>query len=120
MRMVKAAIVGSRSFSDYDAMLRFLGEITHKEGFRISTIISGGAQGADALAEKAAKEYGKGFVAFRADWGKYGKRAGIIRNEDIIKNCDVCFAFWDGQSRGTANDIELCKRYDKPCYIYRF
>ncbi len=54
MKMVKAAIVGSRSFNDYEAMLRFLVEITHREGFRISAIISGGANGADALAERAA------------------------------------------------------------------
>ena len=93
MKMVKAAIVGSRSFNDYEAMLRFLVEITHREGFRISSIISGGANGADALAERAAKEYKKELVIFPADWERYGRRAGIIRNEDIIKSCDVCFAF---------------------------
>lgn len=120
MRMVKAAIVGSRSFNDYEAMLRFLGEITHREGFRIQTIISGGASGADALAERAAREFNKELVVFPADWKRYGRRAGIIRNEDIIKACEVCFAFWDGQSKGTANDIELCKRYGKPCYICYF
>jgi hypothetical protein len=43
-------------------------------------IISGGAKGADSLGERYAQERGLEVKVFRADWDKYGKRAGILRN----------------------------------------
>ena len=39
---------------------------------------------------------------------------------DIIKNCDVCVAFWDGQSHGTKHDLELCREYKKCCWVYYY
>lgn len=117
-RPMKIAIVGSRSFSDCAVLESWI--LSHIAAESISLVISGGASGADTLAEQFAKKFNIPTMIFLPDWKKYGRRAGIIRNVDIIKNCDICFAFWDGQSRGTKNDIELCQRYSKTVYIYRF
>lgn len=89
-----------------------LDEITH--------IVSGGARGADSLAEKFAREYNKKLIVYRADWNRYGKGAGFIRNATIINACDYCVAFWDGQSHGTKHDIDLCKQSKKECKICYF
>ncbi|WQJ53354.1 MAG: GTP-binding domain protein [Wendovervirus sonii] len=117
---MKVAIVGSRSFNDYDNLKDFIKMICIQNNIEIDTIVSGGARGADKLGEQYAKENGYDLTVFPAEWDKYGKRAGFIRNEYIIDACDVCIAFWDGKSHGTKHDIELCKIKDKPCYIYKF
>ena len=117
---MKIAIVGSRTFNDYGVMIDFIEKIVQEETIAIDEIISGGAKGADSLAERLAHDYDIKLTVFPADWEKYGKRAGAIRNQEIIKNCDICFAFWDGISRGTKISIDLCTLYNKPCYIYSF
>lgn len=117
---MKAAIVGSRTFNDYDKLQAFINEVCEKENIVIDTIVSGGAIGADRLGEQYAKNNGITTVVFLAEWNKYGKRAGIIRNVQIIENCDICFAFWDGESLGTKHVIELCEKMNKKCYICRY
>lgn len=112
------AIVGSRTFNDYDKVKDFINRWKSYYNITIDCIISGGAKGADKLGEQYANEYDIPVKLFIPDWDKYGKSAGFIRNKDIISNCDVCFAFWDGSSRGTKHDFELCKQMNKDCYIY--
>lgn len=118
---MKIAIVGSRTFEDYDAMCSFVEEKLADMGCStIEAVVSGGARGADILAERYAQKRGLQMIVFPAEWKKYGRRAGFIRNVDIIRACDVCFAFWNGESRGTQHDIELCEQMNKQCFIYRF
>lgn len=114
----KVAVVGSRSFTDYSLLERTLSSFHSSNG--IALIVSGGAAGADSMAEHFAKENNIPTSIHKPDWKKYGRSAGVIRNKDIIAECDVCFAFWDGLSRGTANDIELCRKMNKHCHIIKF
>jgi hypothetical protein len=106
---MKIAIIGSRDFSNYDLLTKTLEHLKPN----ITQVISGAARGADSLGEQWAKENQIDTLIFPANWGLYGKRAGFIRNEDIIKNCDFCIAFWDGKSKGTAHSISLCKKLNK-------
>ena len=49
------------------------------------------------------------FVAWiRADWERFGRAAGMRRNEQLLQcvKPDVVIAFWDGKSPGTRNMIE--------------
>ena len=73
-------------------------------------IVSGGARGADKLGERYAAERGYGLKIFPADWNRYGKRAGYLRNEQMAQYADVCICFWDGESRGTKHMIDLSNR----------
>ena len=109
----KVAIVGSRGFNDYE----LLSERLKNHAGNISEIISGGAKGADSLAEMFADEYGIKKTIFKAEWDKFGRSAGIIRNKDIVKNCDVLIAFWDGKSKGTKNSIDLAISQNKKVTI---
>lgn len=113
--LIKLAVVGSRSFTDYGLLA---GEIenTYKE-FEIECIISGGARGADTLGAQFAKEKGIPLVELKPEWEKYGKKAGFIRNIDVINECTHCIAFWDGESHGTKHDIDLCDQRGKPCKV---
>jgi hypothetical protein len=48
---------------------------------------------------------------------KYGKRASLIRNNEIVKNCDAVLAIWDGESKGTAYTINKAKRENKKVMV---
>jgi hypothetical protein len=110
---MKLAIIGSRGYNNYEQVSAILNEYKSQ----VVLVISGGAKGADTLGEKWALENNIETLIFPADWDKYGKRAGYIRNEDIVKNCDFVIAFWDGKSKGTANSIALANKYNKPIKI---
>ena len=107
---MKIAIVGSRTFTNYEMMCTFIERsLSDAEFNSIETVVSGGARGADTLAEQYARENGLELIVFPAEWERYGRKSGPLRNVKISQECDLCFAFWDGQSRGAKHDIDLCK-----------
>lgn len=110
------AIIGSRTFNDYELVKSTLTPYASK----IDTIVSGGAKGADTLGEKWANENNKKTLIFLPEWDKYGKSAGYIRNNDIVKNSDGVIAFWDGRSKGTQHSFSLCKQLEIPIKIVKF
>jgi len=115
---MKLAVVGSRGFNDYDLLKSKLDAIHLRKP--ITCIVSGGAKGADSLGEKWAKENNIETLIFIPEWDKYGKKAGFLRNEDIIKNSDAVVAIWDEVSKGTAHSISLAKKYNKSCLVVKF
>ena len=115
---MKLAVVGSRTFNDYDLLKSKLDEIHKRKP--ITVIVSGGAKGADSLAERWARENRIELLIFLPDWDKYGKKAGYLRNEDIVKNSDAVVAAWNGESKGTEHSINLAKEYNKSCLIIKF
>lgn len=108
----KLAVVGSRTFRNYQFLCNIL------QWYDIALIISGGAKGADSLAEKYALEHGIQTKIFPADWDRYGKRAGYLRNEKIVAACDEVVAFWDGTSAGTAHTIRIANEQGKPVNVF--
>lgn len=117
---ISLAIVGSRTFDNYDDVKAVIKVITDANDFNITEIVSGGARGADTFGEQYAKENEIKLTVFPAEWKKYGKKAGFLRNLKIIANCDVCVCFWDGESHGTEHDIQLCEEINKPCYVWYY
>jgi hypothetical protein len=74
-------------------------------------IISGGARGADRVAEVWAKTNSVPITVFTANWNKYGRRAGILRNNQMLDtNPDLVLAFWDGVSTGTKYTINEARK----------
>lgn len=114
---MKLAIVGSRTFNDYEKFLDYVQWYFKNE---TDTIISGGAKGADALAKRYAQYWDFEYIEYPADWNKYGKSAGFMRNQQIVDACDMVLAFWDGVSKGTKHTIELARRAKKPTFIIYF
>ena len=71
---IKVAVVGSRGLDDYEFLESVLDDLANDLGPFV--ILSGGAKGADALAERYAEEKGMDIEIFKADWKRYGKGAG--------------------------------------------
>jgi len=108
---MKIAVVGSRNFHDYELLKKTLTE------YEITSIVSGGANGADSLGERYADEHNIPTMIFKPDWKRFGRGAGRIRNKTIVENADLVIAFWDGLSKGTQMSIEIAKKVNKPLRI---
>ena len=109
---LKYAVIGSREFTDYEYLKSIL------TCYKFSSIISGGAKGADCLARRYAIDNNIRLVEFFPDWEKLGKSAGVIRNRQIVEASDVVIAFWNGMSRGTASSIKIARRANKEVFIF--
>jgi len=121
MTKINIAIVGGRDFSDFALMDNVICDyIASIESVDKITIVSGGAKGADSLADKLAKKYGFGLMVFEADWEGQGKKAGYQRNKQIIEYANVVFAFWDGVSKGTAHSIKLAQEAGLALYVTNY
>ena len=72
------------------------------------------------LGAKLAKDWAIPLKEHKPDWVKHGKSAGFVRNELIVSDADIVFAFWDGKSKGTAHDIQLAKKQNKELHICYF
>lgn len=105
---MKLLIAGSRDFKDYKLLSIYCKE------YDISEIVSGTARGADLFGERYAKEHNIPIKRFPADWNKYGKRAGYLRNVDMGEYCDCALIFWDEKSRGAKHMIDIMDKSNKP------
>ena len=115
---MKVIIAGGRTFSDYNKLKQtcdfLLGDKTDIE------IVSGTANGADKLGERYAHENSHKLTLFPADWDKYGKSAGYIRNKQMAEYADALIAFWDGISKGTLHMINLAKENNLKVRVIKY
>ena len=117
----KILVCGGRYFEFYGLLKVVLGKLIEKFHIDISTseIISGHCQGADMLGEKYAEEYGISVKCFPADWEKYKRKAGPIRNKQMIDYINdfenkLVVAFTTADTVGTRNTIKLAQKNNIP------
>lgn len=111
----RVIIAGSRHYADYSQLRDVCDNLladkcqTHR-----IVIISGGAQGADSLGENYARERGYALKRYPAQWDKYGRAAGPIRNAEMARNADALVLFWNGKSRGSLNMKQEAEKIGLP------
>jgi len=119
--MPKLWIAGSRDFPQLELAARFIRDVPHilwPQAMREEIeILEGGARGVDQLAGMIAKDEGFGLRVLPAQWDKYGRSAGMIRNEKLAQEAHALLAFWDGKSRGTEHSIELARAKGIPVVL---
>ena len=106
---MKLLIVGSRGIKDFDLSLHILPDV--------DTIISGGADGIDSLAEKYADSHNLSKYIMRPRYDIYGRAAPLKRNEQMVDAADCVLAIWDGCSKGTQYTIKYAKKNNKPLIL---
>ena len=111
-------IAGSRNFNDYNLLKSSCDNLLTQ--FTNIEIVSGTARGADKLGERYAREKGYDIKEFPANWDKFGKSAGYIRNDEMAKYADMLIAFWDGTSKGTKHMIDLANKRGIRVEIVRY
>lgn len=117
--MIKRVVVaGCRNYNNYNQAKSYIDncirEIRKKY---ILVFISGSCTGADMLGERYAKENGYLIERYPAEWDKYGRNAGPMRNMKMAHICDYVICFWDGKSKGTKSMIDCAKKLNKPIRI---
>ena len=103
------AITGGRNFKpteEHEEWLR-----SQLVDLQPTRVIHGGCRGADLWAAHIAYGMGIPTKEYQANWEKWGRNAGPIRNGLMAKECDVCLAFPGG--KGTENMKKHCKKYNK-------
>lgn len=102
-------VSGSRNFSRPQLVRQIITRLVTPS----DQLMHGCARGVDTWAGEAAESQGASILKRPADWNRHGKRAGIIRNEQMLQEARqhpnlMVVIFWDGQSRGTKHMIDLC------------
>ena len=103
---MRLAIIGSRTCPPVD--------IASYLPFVPDTIVSGGARGADTYAKEYALKNNIAIIEFLPDYRKYGRKAPLMRNLQIVDNCDYLLALWNGVSRGTKFTIDYARKQGIP------
>lgn len=110
---MRTIIAGGRNITDIKALYSALDSC----GWFPAVVISGGAKGADYLGERFAKDADIPLEIYPANWNKFGKSAGFIRNAEMADRAEALIALWDGISKGTGNMIDLARRKKLQVYV---
>jgi hypothetical protein len=109
---MKLLVAGGRDFQDKMLLNHWLDRYHRKYGKDL-IIIQGCARGADLMAKEWAISRGVIYRNFPAQWGKYGKKAGYIRNAEMWKEAQMGIIFWDSISKGTGHSLVLSSIHNK-------
>lgn len=117
---MKLIIAGSRTLYPTG---KLIDTILDEIGIFPSEIISGGADGVDSCAKEFCRyeyerfhHYQIPYTEIPADWVKFGKMAGPIRNKQMAEEGDALLLIWDGESPGSANMKKEMLFKKKPVY----
>ncbi len=121
MEKLRILVCGGRHFENYDLLKNILDKVLKSKNLtpKDVEIVSGQCKGADRLGERWAEETKASVKIFPADWVKYKKSAGPIRNKQMIDYI-TCFsdklvvAFVSPNSKGTKNTIKLAQKNNIP------
>lgn len=111
---MKVIIAGSRNLELGVFSMR---DIVNASGFDITEVVSGTARGVDSSGEHWAEYHDIPVKRFPADWKRFGKSAGAIRNAQMAHYADALIAIWDGESRGTKNMIDIANKKRLKVYV---
>jgi hypothetical protein len=113
---MRVLVCGGRDFNNYD----LLNDTLLSRVPATATIIQGGARGADRQAAHWARENDRSVEEYPADWEKYGKRAGYLRNKQMLEEGkpDLVIAFPGG--KGTDMMIKLAVDAGVPVEIVQY
>lgn len=106
-------ISGSRDFNDWELVRLVVKSLPSHVA-----VITGGARGVDREAYLAGQEFRLNQEVYPAEWGEYGKSAGVIRNTQMIDDCTDVIAFWDMKSPGTRHAIGYANTEGKLRFVF--
>lgn len=116
---MKLLCAGDRNWTNVFIIRAWLIKFATKHN--IYKVIHGNARGADRIAAQIAIELGIDIHSFPAQWDKYGRAAGPIRNQQMIDegNPDYVVIFHDNivVSKGSADMMRRAQKHKIPYEI---
>lgn len=117
---MKLAVVGTREFTDWNIFYDVLDAFVSTTSSPVELIVSGGAVGPDSMAERYAANKNIDMLVIKPDWNRHGQAAGMVRNGEIVENCDEALVFWNYNSKGTMNTVNRLYKAEKNFMVYDF
>ena len=114
---MKLIIAGSRQITDKEFVINVIDETVKRLNLDVTEVIEGECRGPDLFGKEWANRHGIPVNEFPADWEKYGRRAGPIRNSEMAKVGDMLIAFLSKGSIGTQDMINKMRAKGKPICI---
>ncbi len=118
---VRVLVTGDRNWTHYEVIERAITNMAKLHG-EVLSICHGGARGADQIAGDVCEVHDIPCKEYRADWEKYGRAAGPVRNQEMLDEFkpDVVMAFHDNlpESRGTLDMVTRAK--NQGIWVYLF
>lgn len=119
---MRALICGERVWVDRNPISFVIHGLIENHGYDNVQVIHGAAKGADAVADQISREAGLKPIAFPAQWSRFGRAAGHLRNTLMLDEGrpDVVYAFFvdRSKSKGTANMVRQAKKRRIPIFAY--
>ena len=113
---MKVLICGDRNYNDVDIIGDFIYSLP-----KDTIIIEGEAKGADSLARDAAIKLGLQVERYPAQWGLYGRKAGVLRNLQQLQEGkpDYVVGYHNNvkSSKGTKNMLSISIKAGVPTYL---
>ena len=120
-KIFKVVVAGGRDFTNYNLLKEKVDNIlSQKKLTHKILILSGKSIGADCLGEIYALENNIEILSYPADWDKFGKKAGVKRNAEMINDADALIAFWNGSSKGTKYMIDIATKKGKMIRVINY
>lgn len=114
---MKAIITGSKDFNSIESMEECIESLGLDP---ITEVICCGSKGADTVGANWAMKHNIPVKVYLPKWDEYGYAAALIRNNLIAKYTDILIAFWDGESPGTKNIINIMYNLGKEVYTFKY
>jgi hypothetical protein len=115
---VRTIIAGGRDIQDPQLVESAMQWAAYYVGITPTTVVSGGCRGVDQLGEAWARQRGIRVERYPADWNRYKKKAGPIRNGVMAENSAALVALWNGKSRGTEDMIRKAYSHGLRVFIF--
>lgn len=120
---MRVLITGSRSWADYDFIEKALAEFgleNQNDNSKLILVSGNCPEGADLHCEMAAKKLGWEVELYPANWGKFGKSAGFLRNKEMVDTKpDICIGFIHNNSKGGSMTVRLAREAGVPTIAYK-
>jgi hypothetical protein len=120
---MRILVCGSRDWNDFSKIENILKTYANTENNNSNTIIHGGCRGADSIGGYIGKKLNMNIAVYKAQWNKYGKAAGPIRNQQMIDEGkpDIVYAFHSciEKSKGTKDMVNKAIENNIPVHIVK-
>ena len=106
---MRVLVTGGRKYDNYKKVSDVLDKVFSSFPSKDDVIINGAATGTDSLAALWAKNNNVSTAEFPAQWHRFGKRAGPIRNKEMLEKAKPHFVIAFPGGKGTADMIAQAK-----------